>query len=530
MVTTLVAWLALAAPGQAAPNDVSFMNEREFQIPITLPADPAFQAEIDQLFLWVSTDEGRTWKQEAVASPKDKNFPFRANRDGSYWFNVSVQDKKKQSYPADVSAAPPALKVLIDTKKPLVKLVAAEQMGDQVNVAWELRDENLDLGSFRLEYATADAPNWVVMPVQQPTLAGQRRWTVATPGTVMVRVQVQDAAGNVGMAQQEVTKEGAAAVLSAQGNQPPMMPPHRSPQVAADQAFPAPNYQRNMEPPAPPRMPEPPATTKVVSYAPNNPPAEEAVMPRVIAKGSSAPAGGAFAPPTTAPTATTMPPAAPKEPAKPRNPGPATQYTNQPHIELNYEAKAGPSGVGEVQLWVTMDDGKSWSHFADDSDLEPPFAVELPGEGAYGFALIIKSKGGLYRGGKQAPEPGEVPEMRLEVDTTPPEAVLYSVEAEPRRKDTLFLQWNVTDRNLTPKPITIKWSEKLGGPWQDLALEIPNTGRHEWQMPPSLPYRVYLRLEAKDLAGNLSIAETPEPVLVDLTEPEGALTGISFKK
>jgi hypothetical protein len=42
-----------------------------------------------------------------------------------------------------------------------------------------------------------------------------------------------------------------------------------------------------------------------------------------------------------------------------------------------------------------------------------------------------------------------------------------------------------------------------------------------------MPYRVYLRVTARDLAGNVGVDESPEPVLIDLHEPEGQLLGIS---
>ena len=43
--------------------------------------------------------------------------------------------------------------------------------------------------------------------------------------------------------------------------------------------------------------------------------------------------------------------------------------------------------------------------------------VELPGEGVYGLYLVVKS--GVGRG-KTGPKNGDMPQMRIEVDTTPP--------------------------------------------------------------------------------------------------------------
>jgi hypothetical protein len=46
-------------------------------------------------------------------------------------------------------------------------------------------------------------------------------------------------------------------------------------------------------------------------------------------------------------------------------------------------------------------------------------------------------------------------------------------------------------------------------------------------LPDRLPVEVYLRLRARDLAGNESVAVTAEPQLVDLSEPEGKLLNVS---
>jgi hypothetical protein len=516
------------------------MNEREFQIPITLPEDPAFLAEIDQLFLYVSTDEGRTWRQEAVASPRDKQFPFFARQDGSYWFSVSVQDKMKRSYPPDVSTAPPALKVVIDTKKPVVKFLSTERIGDQATVAWDIRDEHVDLTTCQLEYSTSEAPTWYMVPVPPQAVTGKKSWTVSTPGRVTVRMTVQDYAGNVGVATAELANEPPAPLALNTPPPPPAAPvaTGRPPAAPVDSPFPANNWQRNPvpnEPPAAPRenmahrQPEPAA--HLTGSVRNAAPADEVVMPRIIASSKTPP------PPPAWTAAQTITPASvpPMPTVSPRSKpaGPPIQYINHLQMDLNYEAKAGPSGVGEVQLWMTQDDGRTWRRYADDEDLQSPFAIEVPGEGTYGFSLVIRSKGGIYKQNKQAPLPGEAPELRVEVDCTAPEAELYAVEADPRRKDALFLQWKASDKNLAAKPITLKWSEKPGGDWQEIASEIPNTGRYEWMMPANLPYRIFLRLEVRDLAGNMCVAETDEPVLVDLVEPDGGITGIistSLKK
>jgi hypothetical protein len=149
--------------------------------------------------------------------------------------------------------------------------------------------------------------------------------------------------------------------------------------------------------------------------------------------------------------------------------------------------------------------------------------VELPGEGVFGITLVVRSRAGR---GKAPPKPGNLPQMRIEVDLTPPVAQLFVPAPHPQRRDALVLTWKAHDPNhpsLAPHPITLQWCEHKGGPWQTIAAKLANTGRHVWRLPPNLPDRVYLRLVARDLAGNEGVAETPEPQLVDLSEPEGVL-------
>ena len=485
---TVMAWLFLLATAQPAANEISYMNDREFSIPITLPDDPVERANIERLFLYVSTDGGKSWRKEKTASPKSEAFPYLAPEDGVYWFNVQTEDKQKKHKPVDVSAEPPGLKVVVDTRKPAIRLTA-ERQGEQVNVNWEIREDNPDLSSFRLEYRIGDSPTWYGVAVTPPALTGQHKILVNSPGFVSVRLHVEDYAHNLGTALADAV-EVATPVSQL-----------TSREAAAPQGMSAPPVR-------------PPSMDTRTAAAANAPAAPEEPKQRPIASTwRPAPNATFSAPPSSAP---------PTQVSSTTNRtksgfGPQLKHTNQRKIGLNYEAKTGPSGIGVVQLWMTRDDGRSWQKMAEAQEAKPPFPIELPPEdGVYGFALVVRSKAGL---GRADPRPGETPDVRVELDTTPPEGELSKVEADPRRKDMLFLMWKAQDKNLTATPITLKWSDKPGGEWKPVADSIPNTGKYAWIMPEGLPYQVYLRMEIRDLAGNVSIAESEEPVVIDLQEP-----------
>ena len=325
---------------------------------------------------------------------------------------------------------------------------------------------------------------------------------------------------------------------------------------------PADNFPSVAPPPPPPPSPASPATTTPNPGTPAFFPASSAqhassqsygpqsfssTMPASGGTGAPAPASALPPPPAPLPTETAAPRVIARSDSSglptqlaswsQHSPGgtntnfrgrfnlPALRYLNSSRASLQYEiSRVGPSGIGSVEVWMTRDDGQTWFKAAEDPDLQPPVQVEFPGEGVYGLTLVVRSRAGL---GRQPPQPGEPPELRVEVDLTPPYAELYNVEADPQRRDCLILLWSATDKNLAANPITLKWAERESGPWQVIAADLPNTGRYVWKMPDHLPYLVYLRLEARDLAGNLAVAQTPKPILVDLQEPEVKLLDIT---
>jgi hypothetical protein len=204
-------------------------------------------------------------------------------------------------------------------------------------------------------------------------------------------------------------------------------------------------------------------------------------------------------------------------------------------ITIDYEVtKYGPSGVKSVELYVTRDDGRNWLRCDGEDNINAPapvesrgapgslkrsLTVELQADGPYGFYLIVKSGAGL---GKPPPQNGiDVPQIRIEVDTTAPKADLFEPRPHPTRRDSLVLSWTASDNKLGPTPITLQWAERPDGDWQPIGGgELPNTGEYVWQVPSNVPPHVYLRLLVRDMAGNESVAQTAQPVLVDLNEPE----------
>jgi hypothetical protein len=487
-------WACLLA---ACPTggDTYFINQQQIRIPISI--DPARRPEIKEIHLFVSADEGKTWDHQAVASTNQDAFSFSAPKDGMYWFSVVVVNQQNQREPADIYTTPPSQKLVIDTLKPVLHIRSAERQGEDAVVAWEIQEDYPDWKTLRMEYRQGgvNTSQWIPVSVTTAPL-GQARFRPTVAGAVALRMHLQDIAGNHASAETELPAAANMQLTAA----PPA--PVTAPPVPTLPAAPSRTEPQSPAEPAPFTPGVPTSTGNATSVDPS----------RLVA--TSDPQAGV--------TASQPNPAATRPM---RGSLPNLVITNNRQLTLDYEVtKVGPSGIGRVELWVTRDDGKSWEKLGENPELKPPMTVDLASEGQYGFRLVLHSRAGRAQA---TPTPGVIPELRLELDTTSPIAQLYRPEPDPKQADALILSWNATDRNLTSNPITLQWCEKPGQEWQTIVTDHPNDGRYTWRLPPSVPYLVYLRLMVHDTAGNSSVAETPEPVCIDLKEPEGRLIGIA---
>jgi hypothetical protein len=405
-----------------------------------------------------------------------------------------------------------------------------------------------------LEYHTADGPAWAWYKVDDmpKSLIVQSHFRFVNAGSVIVKVEMLDQAGNLGGAQTEVS--GKPAIVTAGSGSNPLEGPAlgglSTPSVNPPPGGPfaaPPSTSANVGSTAPNAWPKSEPVHTVANPAPTMdrwmPPTQPTVMQALDSRSASdrswsaaqmqpqAPTyqqTGVYIPETTSRYSPASNSGSPLPVSTlthwPSGPLPPLTIVNSTEVTLNYEVTGpGPSGVGSVELYITRDDGQSWQHYADDPDCKSPMTVNLPGEGIYGLRIVVGSRAGL---GRRPPQNGDLPQMRVQVDSTPPTVKMLYPLADPHRRDVLILGWNATDANPGANPVTLLWSDRLDGQWRTIATELTNNGRYTWQLTPDLPVKVYLRVIVRDAAGNVAVDDLPQPVLVDLHEPEGHIIGI----
>jgi hypothetical protein len=95
---------------------------------------------------------------------------------------------------------------------------------------------------------------------------------------------------------------------------------------------------------------------------------------------------------------------------------PAPIYSRTATLEIDHR-HAKSAELGNVELWVTADEGRTWSLAGEDPALTGKITYKAPGQGTFGFVTVAVDKAG--RAGKR-PVAGSDPAVQVVVDWSPP--------------------------------------------------------------------------------------------------------------
>ena len=198
-------------------------------------------------------------------------------------------------------------------------------------------------------------------------------------------------------------------------------------------------------------------------------------------------------------------PSGPKPSAKAR----PTRTVNTNLVEIAYSNPPQPLAVGRVEVWGTRDGGNTWKSFGFDSDSRSPMIARVPDEGVYGFSVVFHP---IHGQPAQAPRRGQDPDVVIRVDLTRPDARLTGIDQVPNRPNELAIRWQASDVQLADAPISLYYADATTGQWRLIAQDLENSGSYRWNLPAGLPPKVQIRVDAKDMAGNIASEETRNPV------------------
>ncbi|HZZ27034.1 MAG TPA: Ig-like domain repeat protein [Pirellulales bacterium] len=615
-VLALSAWFCatVASAADGLPEPLCW-RQQAFSIPFKIAQEDSPEQRAAEVRLYVSSNSGAKWDVAQTVSPRETSFTFRAPHDGEYWFQIRTADRQGNVSPA--VGGTPELRVMVDTLAPRLDLTATRGEAGEVKAGWQAVDPLLDPDSLKIEYQTS-AGTWRAVAVEhtapganRSTTTGTLTWfpTDAAAGSVEVRAEISDRAGNVTVSQaqavppgmsarHELTASNAApktsqtaqnwmstpnpdwatvpgpranppratagsgvansAVVNGGGTSWPAdrasdLPLGRNP--IPDDSTSRPPFASNQTYAANPHFNSNPSFNSGPSYSASgqssgdvasravenvNPPIRNQGWPsnesfrNSPSHGDSQPYAGASGNASPASPSLSIPSAPPASAwpndhdASAKNllpPGERPRMVNSRTFDLDYEVDGiGPSGIARVELWGTRDGGRTWNSYGVDNDNRSPIRATVEGEGLYGFRVVVQSGNGL---GGLPPHSGDAPDLWVMVDLTKPNVRLIDATAgDGIHSGELLLRWEASDATLAVRPITLLFSDRPGGKWSIIAAGLENTGQYAWRPDSRAPDHIYLRIEARDEAGNVGVFEAAQPVTLDRIRPEGRIRGV----
>lgn len=498
----VVAWMlaSLALPMSpvcaAGPAKPVVTNKQRFRIPFKFDAEALQRMNARELQLFVSRNRGGHWDMAQSIPAQAGKFEFQAPADGEYWFVVKTIDGQGQAHPPGQNFEP-GLMVVVDTQQPRFDVKLESLPAGKVQLSWQANDPNLDPASLRLEFMQPGSIDWQAVSVI-PRNVGQTSWTCPQPGLVSVRGSIADLANNT-------TNTDARLQVAGGGDPVP------KPQV--------------------PDLRQPIAGNNAPALSSNDIPTVPAIQPAFPdAKSITPMPQGQFI--TTSPaqqpaiTQDRWPAAPVNNDAAPNRVGSSRQrLVNTRQFQLGYKVdELGPSGLGGVELFITQDNGRKWFRYGEDPDHTSPFDVKVNQDGEYGFTIRARSGAGLAN---DPPTPGELPSMSVVVDLTPPALELLSVEqGRGQELNQILIRWRSQDLHPSDKPIALYYSANPTGPWEPISTWRQDTGSFAWGVGPGVPGQIFVRVMARDAAGNITKVDSNQPLLVDLTRPTARIVDV----
>jgi hypothetical protein len=572
--------LALPCAADDAMPEANYWRQSAFSIPFKVADAQSPDERPTEVRLYVSPNSGSKWDLGQTVPPDSRSFTYRAPGDGEYWFQIRTVDRSGKVTPP--VGGKPELRVIVDTVQPRLDLSASRGENGEIKANWFAADPALNPDTLKIDYLTSTNV-WRPVAVDKSRPGTDRStsrgtvtwWPADAPsGDLKIRAEISDRAGNAITAQakadafkpgqredlvakavtpqpdtngypatqfdqanvQDVASAQRSAAsskkntknIAARGNPAPSQTEfgtstasnaNRGVQWPADNAASAPlgrNFIPNNDP------------SVAANGAQPAPQMSEWQNPPQSTEGFRPPVGGEFLSADSRGRETVSPPIrnqvlAGADPVLPA--GERPRMVNSKSFEMDYEVDSvGPSGIAKVELWGTRDGGQTWRVFGVDNDNRSPIRVSTDGEGLYGFNMVVQSGNGLAG---RPPRSGDKPEVWVGVDLTKPIVRINGIQiGEGPHAGELLIQWQASDKYLAARPITLLFSDKQSGPWSIIAAGLENNGQYAWRPDNRVPQRIFLRIEARDEAGNTATFDAPELVSLEQVQPEGKIRGV----
>ena len=488
------------------------------------------------LELEVSEDSGKTWQSVGKADSKQRQFQFQTQRDGAYWFRVKSLDRSGQLI--DQPGEP--MQIVIDSTKPAGQLLIDLDRKGDLQAEFRIVESSLDHSSIRLEYQTELDSAWKEVTcktekgTQDHEWIGSASWTIPHQATqLIVRLSGRDQAGNAfevtrmpklpktamgmtGSMKFASTRQGSGQEPVGSGvAKPTLMLPKLPGPTLPGSTLPGSTLPSGLNlAPAAPKPAAPSVSNTPQMFTSTGLPVRsiESIPPTSLLGKDQDKSNVSQLP-------ALEPPIQSQTSSKPN-----ALHSSSKSFELDYAIVNDPgSPIASIELWGTLDQGKTWERWGVDADRESPFDIEVDTEGLFGFRMVIVGSNGLA---SRRPLPGDSADAWIHVDTSMPRArILSALAGKGSDAGALVIEYQAIDDHFIDRPISLYYAETMQGPWIPITQGAKNQGRFAWAGESHIPEKVFLKLQATDAAGNVGEHVLDLPVDVQSAAPRGKIQG-----
>ena len=395
-----------AAQAEQPASTAHTIRFRQFTIPFELQENITTSVTVQ---LHVSSDRGATWRLVESIDQLSGKFQFRADRDGSYWFCSLTLYPDGRKLPVRFA---PEIEVRVDTTHPTIQITPQVGPDGQITIECRANDQVFAKDGLKIEYIAGEETNWQPVPLEAPvqlvapgSLLCRASWHPTSPSRlVVIKATARDDAGNITVTHQRVFLPPVSLRRPSENSSSLPVAPLRK------ESIPWPAENAPVAPTETPAFPDPgPATP------PGNEPGPEPANPGAlplprIDTDTPPPEENGPAPSLTSDPPVPLPDPVPEDTAQDK---PMVFATTSRRFHLEYEIKQDLA-VKEVQLWGTLDHGKSWKKWGLDTDQSSPLHVATHEDGLYGFRIVIVENSGQT---ENLPAPGDDADVWIRVES-----------------------------------------------------------------------------------------------------------------
>ncbi len=123
-------------------------------------------------------------------------------------------------------------------------------------------------------------------------------------------------------------------------------------------------------------------------------------------------------------------------------------------VQVSYRVNPASQPLERVDLYYSQDGGTTWSWYGADDDLRSPMLFSAPGEGEYGFFIVLRNAIGAS---SSPPIGGTAPQQTIVLDWSPPLLQAHSAALTQRDgQRTVALRWTAYDAHFGERPMTLE--------------------------------------------------------------------------